>query len=79
MLRLLQPSLAAPATLLRGFSKIIAETDIEKQVAEKIRAGLQNPSKVHVKDTSGGCGAMYHLEVVADDFKCVWIGGRSAF
>lgn len=67
----LKPGLAASATLLRGFAKIIADTDIEKQVAEKIRAGLQNPTKVHVQDTSGGCGAMYRIEVVADDFKAL--------
>ncbi len=66
--QLLHPGSAA---LLRGFAKIVAETDVEKLVAEKIRAGLQNPTKVYVQDTSGGCGAMYRIEVVADDFKYV--------
>ena len=43
-------------------------TEAERGVEQKIRAGLK-VLDVSVKDTSGGCGAMYSIEVVAEDFK----------
>lgn len=54
---------------LRDFSAaaIAAATEVEKAIAEKISKGLQATS-ISVQDTSGGCGAMYSIDVVAEDF-----------
>ncbi len=49
--------------------EVDAETDVEKKIAAKLAAALKGAVKVAVRDTSGGCGAMYAIEVVADDFK----------
>lgn len=43
-------------------------TEAEKNIEQKLRAGL-NVVDINVQDTSGGCGAMYSIEVTADDFK----------
>eukprot|EP00882_Tetradesmus_deserticola_P009384 GHRQ01009904.1.p1 GENE.GHRQ01009904.1~~GHRQ01009904.1.p1 ORF type:complete len:105 (+),score=42.61 GHRQ01009904.1:342-656(+) len=55
--------------LQRCYSAAVqANTDAEKSIAAKIQAGL-NAQSISVADTSGGCGAMYSIEVVADEFK----------
>eukprot|EP00879_Flechtneria_rotunda_P008987 GHRR01009410.1.p2 GENE.GHRR01009410.1~~GHRR01009410.1.p2 ORF type:complete len:103 (+),score=25.10 GHRR01009410.1:241-549(+) len=52
----------------RPMSTVVeAGSDAEKQIANKIEQGLKAKS-VRVADTSGGCGAMYSIEVVADEF-----------
>lgn len=56
----------------RQLATLVASTDAEVAVADKLKLGLKGPSKIVVKDTSGGCGAMYSIEVVAEDFRCVW-------
>jgi stress-induced morphogen len=59
--------LARPART--AFTRFLATlSDAEKKVEEKIRSGL-SVKDIKVQDTSGGCGAMYSIEVVADDFK----------
>ena len=54
---------------LRDFSAtaIAAGTEIEKAIAEKISQGLK-ATNISVQDTSGGCGSMYSIDVVAEDF-----------
>jgi len=47
---------------------IAAETQTERAIADKIAAGLGGATSVRVQDTSGGCGTMYQIEVVASDF-----------
>jgi len=47
---------------------IDAESFVEKNIAEKISAGLPDAQKIVVRDTSGGCGFMYSIEVVAESF-----------
>jgi stress-induced morphogen len=52
-----------------AFTRFLATlTEAEKSVEQKIRSGL-NVKDITVQDTSGGCGAMYSIEVVAEDFK----------
>lgn len=38
-------------------------------VANKISQGLSSAKSISVQDTSGGCGAMYTITVVSEDFK----------
>lgn len=52
---------------------VSAESEAERGIASKILAALPQASKVAVADTSGGCGSMYSIEVVAPDFR--WGGG----
>ncbi|KAK3058801.1 hypothetical protein LTR09_000366 [Extremus antarcticus] len=40
----------------------------ERRVFDKIKEGLQ-PLKLEVQDVSGGCGSMYALDIVSDQFK----------
>ncbi len=47
----------------------VANTDAEKSIASKLMSGLKAAKRVEVQDTSGGCGAMYRIVVVAEDFK----------
>jgi stress-induced morphogen len=55
--------------LQRCYSAAVqAETDAEKSIAAKIEAGIKAQS-ISVADTSGGCGAMYSIEVVSEEFK----------
>jgi len=42
-------------------------SDSERKVFDKIKAGLQ-PSKLEVQDISGGCGSMYGIEIVSEQF-----------
>jgi stress-induced morphogen len=59
----------SPLNSLRHFSAaaIAAATEVEKAIAEKLNQGL-NATSISVQDTSGGCGAMYSIDVVAEDF-----------
>jgi stress-induced morphogen len=51
------------------FTRFLATlSEAEKSVEQKIRNGL-NVKDIKVQDTSGGCGSMYSIEVVAEDFK----------
>jgi stress-induced morphogen len=52
-------------TLSRFYATL---TEAEKTIEQKLRAGLKVVD-INVKDTSGGCGAMYSIEITADDFK----------
>lgn len=40
----------------------------EQQIKEKLEGALQD-SQIVVRDTSGGCGSMYSIEVVSPAFK----------
>jgi len=40
----------------------------ERKVFDMIKDGLQ-PTKLEVQDISGGCGSMYALDIVSDQFK----------
>lgn len=55
---LLRRCLASPAAAVE------AASDAERAIAAKIASGLQCAS-IRVADTSGGCGAMYTIEVRA--------------
>lgn len=61
---------AAPLRALqRCYSAAVnAETEAERSIASKIQQGLKAQS-IKVADTSGGCGAMYSIEVVSEEFK----------
>ena len=41
----------------------------EAEIAQKLRAGLESPIEVQVVDTSGGCGSMFQITAVAEDFR----------
>lgn len=41
----------------------------EEAIAEKLRSALESPVEVQVVDTSGGCGSMFQITVVAGDFR----------
>ncbi|KAF8062782.1 BOL3 [Scenedesmus sp. PABB004] len=56
-----------PARALSA-AAVEASTDAERAIAAKIAEGMRC-SAVRVSDTSGGCGAMYSIEVVSDEFK----------
>lgn len=57
------------SALQRCYSAAVqAETETEKNIAAKIQAGL-NAQSISVADTSGGCGAMYSIQVVSEEFK----------
>ena len=58
------------ANSLRSFSSLAEAvlTDMEKAVTKKLKDALSTKS-VSVKDQSGGCGAMFEIKVVADEFK----------
>lgn len=45
-----------------------AETETERKIAELIGKGLQC-ERIEVRDTSGGCGSMYDIKVVAEAFR----------
>ncbi|GIL76652.1 hypothetical protein Vretimale_8839 [Volvox reticuliferus] len=47
----------------------VAVSDTEKAIANKLKTGLNGVQRVEVQDTSGGCGAMYRISIVAEDFK----------
>lgn len=48
--------------------KIEAETPAERAIADLIASKLDGAERVAVRDTSGGCGAMYTIEVSAAAF-----------
>lgn len=48
---------------------VVANTDAERAIAEKIASGLAGAKSVRVEDTSGGCGTMYAIDVCASDFE----------
>ncbi|KAF2481759.1 bola protein [Neohortaea acidophila] len=43
-------------------------TEGERRVFDRIMEGLA-PTKLEVQDISGGCGSMYALDIVSDQFK----------
>jgi hypothetical protein len=45
-------------------------TPEEQQISQRLRDQLPGASSIRVTDTSGGCGSMFRLEVVADEFRC---------
>lgn len=58
------------AGAVRGLAAAVdAETEVERSIAAKVVAGLPGAQRVAVRDTSGGCGSMYSLEVVAAEFR----------
>ncbi|GLC36325.1 BolA-like protein 3 [Pleodorina starrii] len=54
---------------LRAAFCTVAGSDAEKAIASKLKAALKDVKRVEVQDTSGGCGAMYRISIVAEDFK----------
>ena len=59
----------ADATHARSLASQVlhAESEVEKAIAAKLAAGLPKATHIKVADTSGGCGSMYSLEVVAPE------------
>ncbi|EFJ44525.1 bola-like protein [Volvox carteri f. nagariensis] len=53
---------------LRAYCTVSA-SEAEKAIANKLKASLKSVQQVEVQDTSGGCGAMYRISIVAEDFK----------
>lgn len=57
-------------SFLRGYATVIkAASEAEKAIASKLTSGLKGVTLVEVQDTSGGCGAMYRIGLVAEEFK----------
>eukprot|EP00884_Botryococcus_braunii_P013359 jgi/Botrbrau1/22023/Bobra.0024s0037.1 len=46
-----------------------ASTSSEQRLVDTIKSSLSSPTSVKVIDTSGGCGTMFTIEVIAADFK----------
>lgn len=66
--RALASSAAAAATT--SSAKIEADTAAERSIAEAIAAKLEGGAeRVAVRDTSGGCGSMYTIEVSSPAFE----------
>ena len=59
--RLLLPT-AAPLSL-RSFA-----TEIESAIQQKLQSAL-SVKEVDVRDTSGGCGTMFEIKIVAEEFQ----------
>ncbi|KAJ3063343.1 hypothetical protein HDU98_000835 [Podochytrium sp. JEL0797] len=61
---------ATRSPLLRRFSTQTTPnlTEGEQRIHSLLLAAL-SPVKLNVKDVSGGCGAMYAVEVASDKFK----------
>jgi stress-induced morphogen len=49
-------------------SSLFQVTEGEKRIIELIKTSL-SPSKLSVKDISGGCGSMYEIDVTSSMFK----------
>eukprot|EP00798_Chlamydomonas_sp_ICE-L_P027210 gene27210-2456_t len=58
----------SPAFRSRALSAVSGQTEIEKAVTEKLTGALQ-PIDVSVQDKSGGCGAMFEINITAEAFK----------
>ncbi|KAG1674413.1 hypothetical protein FOA52_012940 [Chlamydomonas sp. UWO 241] len=50
-------------------ASITATSEVEQAIAKKLAEGMKGAKTITVKDTSGGCGAFYTIEVTADEFK----------
>ncbi|GBF87857.1 hypothetical protein Rsub_00569 [Raphidocelis subcapitata] len=50
-------------------AEVTAASETERAIGAKIAGGLPGAKSVRVEDTSGGCGTMYAIEVVAADFE----------
>jgi len=56
-------------TFIRGMSAVVeAGSPAEKDIAAKIEQGLKGDDSILVQDTSGGCGTMYNISVVSEEF-----------
>uniref|UniRef100_A0A7S0S376 Bola-like protein n=1 Tax=Chlamydomonas leiostraca TaxID=1034604 RepID=A0A7S0S376_9CHLO len=56
-------------SLTRGFAaKIEAITPEERAIGDKLAQAFGGANLIKVRDTSGGCGAMYNIEITAQDF-----------
>jgi hypothetical protein len=56
-----------------AYSTVVeAQSAAEKGIASKLQQAFPAAIKILVRDASGGCGAMYDIEVVSADFKCAW-------
>ncbi|KAK6501681.1 hypothetical protein TWF481_009510 [Arthrobotrys musiformis] len=66
----LLPRAFSTAVALRGPVEGVPEHLDEKEagVFEKLRVGLR-PSRLDVKDISGGCGSMYAVEIESPKFR----------
>mmetsp|Transcript_37219 Transcript_37219/g.82792 ORF Transcript_37219/g.82792 Transcript_37219/m.82792 type:complete len:107 (+) Transcript_37219:35-355(+) len=53
----------------RLYATVHAITDVERNIANKLKDNIQGVKEVMVKDTSGGCGAMYQIDIAAEAFK----------
>ncbi|KAG2426694.1 hypothetical protein HYH02_014734 [Chlamydomonas schloesseri] len=62
------PLLSLASKTLRRYCTV-ANSEAERAIAAKLKAGLQGVTRVEVQDTSGGCGAMYRIAIQAADFK----------
>lgn len=46
-------------------------SEAESHIEGKLKAALEKLREVKVVDTSGGCGTMFNLEIIAEEFRCV--------
>ena len=51
------------APLLRSFA-----TEVESAIQQKLQSAL-SVKEVDVRDTSGGCGTMFEIKIVAEEFQ----------
>lgn len=56
------------AITLRALASTPAPTPAEAALEAKLRAALPGAQAVTVRDSSGGCGTMYTLDVTAAEF-----------
>ncbi|BFZ63410.1 hypothetical protein YB2330_004532 [Saitoella coloradoensis] len=70
--RLLTGSIAAPSALprFRAYSSEVPDHMSEGERAIHVKLAEQlEPSRLYVRDTSGGCGSMYTIEIASKKFK----------
>ncbi|GMH39244.1 hypothetical protein BSKO_07142 [Bryopsis sp. KO-2023] len=48
--------------------RLCSATAQELEITGKIRSGIEGCKSVEVKDTSGGCGTMFTIDIVSDQF-----------
>lgn len=61
--RLLLPTVAPLSLSLRSFA-----TEVESAIQQKLQSAL-SVKEVDVRDTSGGCGTMFEIKIVAEEFQ----------
>eukprot|EP00775_Hariotina_reticulata_P007662 gene7662-7865_t len=70
MLRLANSSRRVAAAVQQRLMSAVVEalSPAEKAIAARIEQGLNGTKSISVQDTSGGCGTMYNISVVSEEF-----------